>query len=138
LWGDYLREQDGNAGLERAVVEAQRAVDSYMGASGTPEDVIRRLAVFESCGVDDILFTIQGGNRTHENICQTLDMFSRTVMPRFTNPERRAKRDAELAPYIAQAMKRKRFMKPLDRAEIPVVPGARSSVTPEFEKLRIG
>jgi alkanesulfonate monooxygenase SsuD/methylene tetrahydromethanopterin reductase-like flavin-dependent oxidoreductase (luciferase family) len=138
LWGAYMAEQGGDAGLEKAVCEAELAGESYMGASGTPQDVAKRLAVFESCGVDDILFTIQGGNRSHANICQTLDMFSRQVMPRFNNPERRAKRDAELAPYIARAMARKNFMRPLDQAEVPVVPGARSSVTPEFEKLKIG
>lgn len=123
LWGQYQAQEAASGGKEAAVKAAIEAGDSYTGAEGTPEDVARRLRIFRDAGVDQLLFTIQGGHRPHEEVCRTLSRFAAEVMPEFTSEHaaRRAAREAELAPYIAKALERKTFMKPLTYEEIPVV-----------------
>lgn len=130
LWDDYLREQNGDERLEHAIAAANASDEDYLGAEGTAADVTRRLSIFEDAGVDDILFTIQGGHRTHAQICDTLNRFSSDVMPSFEarSAERRERREAELAPYIEAALGRKQIMRALAYDEIPLVPGARMEV----------
>lgn len=127
LWDDYLRKENDGAGIEAAVAEALSAGDDYEGHAGTPAEVARRIRMFEDAGVDDLLFTIQGGGRSHESICRTLRQFAGEVMPEFQarGRERRSKIDEELAPFIAKALARKRVMKPLTRDEIEPVAGVR-------------
>ncbi len=137
LWGDYMAQEEGDAGMEKAVAKALEAGDAHVDHSGTPDDIIRRLRIFEEAGIDDLLFTIQGGGRSHENICDTMRLFSERVMPEFQaeGERRRAARDAELAPYIEAALGRKHFMAPLAFEDVPVVPGATANISPSLQKL---
>lgn len=137
LWGDYMAEEEGDAGRDRAVAQAVAAGDGYSGASGTVEDVRKRMRIFRDAGVDELLFTIQGGGRPHEKVCATLEKFASDVMPEFAAEDRarRAERDAELAPYIKAALKRKKWMKPLSRDEVPLVPGSKKHVSNTVDKL---
>jgi len=77
---------------------------------------------FEESGVDQAVFIQQGGRNQHRHICESLELFAKDVMPEFKAREiERAKRkEAELAPYVEKAMARKRGMKPMTDAEIPV------------------
>jgi alkanesulfonate monooxygenase SsuD/methylene tetrahydromethanopterin reductase-like flavin-dependent oxidoreductase (luciferase family) len=136
LWGDYLKEQKGDEGRERAVAEALAARD-YIGSSGTVEDIRNRMHIFEDAGVDEVIFTIQGGGRTHEHICETLTRFAGDVMPEFKSKDaaRRAALDAELAPYIAAALERKKWVKPLERDEVPVVQGIKKNISATVSQL---
>ncbi len=61
--------------------------------------------------LDQVSFVQQGGRNKHEDICTSLEMFAREVMPEFKEHETECqKRKAEeLAPYIEKAMKRKRW-----------------------------
>ncbi len=129
IWEEYLAKEDSGIGLEAAVSEALAAGDEYHDGSGAPEDVARRLRIFEEAGVDDLLFTIQGGHRSHQNVCETLSMFAEHVMPEFKTrgEHRRAKLDLELQPYIEAALGRKTPVHPMDDAEIPVIPGVRNA-----------
>ena len=74
-----------------------------------------------------MIFLQQAGRNKHEHICQALELFAAEVMPEFKAEvsEREAKKAKELAPYVEAAMARKRWMKPLTDAEIPVVPASR-------------
>jgi hypothetical protein len=76
---------------------------------------------FEESGVDQVAFIQQGGKNRHDHICQSLELFARKVLPEFEAQEgARAKRkQAELAPFIEQAMARKKRMAPFAEEEIP-------------------
>ncbi|HEX7775209.1 MAG TPA: LLM class flavin-dependent oxidoreductase [Parvibaculum sp.] len=90
---------------------------------GTPDDMRKHLRGFAEAGVDQVSFIQQGGRNKHEDICSSLEMFAKEVMPEFKarEAERQARKAEELAPFIEAAMKRKTFMKPLSDEEIPNV-----------------
>ncbi len=137
LWRDYMRDENGEEGCEIAVAESIAQGHEYHGHSGTAEDVRKRMKIFEEAGVDEILFTIQGGKRPHERVCDTLRRFARDVMPEFsrTDQSRRAARDAELAPYIKAALARKNWMAALKEHEVVVVEGVKKNVSPIIGNL---
>jgi hypothetical protein len=110
---------------------------------GTPRQLRDHLRAFEDAGVDQVAFIQQGGKNRHEHICESLELFSREVLPEFDAREAaNAKRKAdELAPFIAAAMARKERMKPLAEADIPsyIALGrqvAAQQLTPEQEAAR--
>jgi len=90
---------------------------------GTPDDFRAHIKNYEEAGVDQIIFLQQAGRNTHQQICDSLNMFAEEVLPEFKakEAERKAKKEAELAPYIEAAMARKKRMPELADDEIPVV-----------------
>jgi alkanesulfonate monooxygenase SsuD/methylene tetrahydromethanopterin reductase-like flavin-dependent oxidoreductase (luciferase family) len=104
--------------------ERARAALPPAGANrgiGSPEELRQHLREFEAAGVDQVAFLQQGGRNQHAHICEALELFASDVMPEFKarEAERQAKKAAELAPYIEQAMARKPAMQPLAESEIP-------------------
>jgi alkanesulfonate monooxygenase SsuD/methylene tetrahydromethanopterin reductase-like flavin-dependent oxidoreductase (luciferase family) len=104
--------------------ERARAALPPAGANrgiGSPEELRQHLREFEDAGVDQVAFLQQGGRNEHRHICEALNLFAAEVMPEFKAraQEREAKKMAELAPYIAQAMARKRVMPALSDEQIP-------------------
>ena len=89
---------------------------------GTPDDLRNHLRLFEESGVDQAVFIQQGGRNKHADICDALKLFAKDVLPEFKAREaaRTRKKAAELAPYVEKAMARKKGMKPLADADIPV------------------
>jgi hypothetical protein len=89
---------------------------------GTPDQLRTHLRHFEESGVDQAVFIQQGGRNKHQHICESLELFAKDVLPEFKAREvaRAKKKEAELAPYVEKAMARKRGMKPMADAEIPV------------------
>ncbi|MGA7326228.1 MAG: hypothetical protein WBX25_17525, partial [Rhodomicrobium sp.] len=75
---------------------------------------------FEEAGVDQVVFLQQGGKNEHAHICASLELFASSVMPKFEarHSEREAKKNAELAPYIKQALARKKPRPPMLDSEI--------------------
>ena len=71
--------------------------------------------------MDQVVLIQQGGNNRHEDICQSLELFSREVMPEFKGLEDRliSRKQEALAPYLEAAMARKKWMRPLADSEIP-------------------
>ncbi len=53
------------------------------GLIGSPETVRRRLREFEATGVDQVILLNQAGRTTHADICASLELFAREVMPEF-------------------------------------------------------
>jgi alkanesulfonate monooxygenase SsuD/methylene tetrahydromethanopterin reductase-like flavin-dependent oxidoreductase (luciferase family) len=102
---DVIPEEGGNRGI------------------GTPEQMSEHLQGFADAGVDQVVFIQQGGRNRHEHICESLELFAEKVMPDFKEgeDERERLKQAELAPFIAQAMARKDVMPALSDAEIPVI-----------------
>ncbi|MHB8529898.1 MAG: LLM class flavin-dependent oxidoreductase [Caulobacteraceae bacterium] len=94
------------------------------GGIATPKGLREHLGAFEACGVDQVCFIQQAGRNRHDHICEALQLFAGEVMGEFREREadRLRRKEEELAPFIAEAFRRKQWMKPLADAEIaPVV-----------------
>src|ERR1700674_1162168 len=93
------------------------------GAIGSPEEIDRHLRRFEEAGVDQMIFVQQGGKNRHEDICESMELFAKSVMPGFKrrHAERAARKQAELAPFVEAALRRKPRMAPLREADIPTI-----------------
>ncbi len=91
------------------------------GGIGTPQDLREHLRKFESCGVDQVTFIQQAGMNQHAHICEALELFAAEVMPEFKerDAEQESRKQAELAPYIAAALQRKKRMPVLADQDIP-------------------
>ena len=120
LWGEYLAKRGDRT---EQVIRASQADAAPSTGIGTPDDMRRHLAAFEAAGVDQVIFMQQAGRNRHDHICESLELFAAEVMPEFKAgaAAREARKAEELAPYIAAALARKPWMKPLADSEIPVV-----------------
>jgi alkanesulfonate monooxygenase SsuD/methylene tetrahydromethanopterin reductase-like flavin-dependent oxidoreductase (luciferase family) len=114
-------------------VEVGQALSGGAGGIGTPEDLANHLRKFEKAGVDQVTFIQQAGMNRHEHICDALELFAAEVMPEFKarTAEREKRKQAELAPYIEAALKRRVGMPPLADARIPVFPALGRRITEE-------
>lgn len=121
MWEEFLEARgDASDQLARAAL----AHSEYDGAGiGTPDDMRRHLADIQTAGVDQVIFLQQAGRNTHQNICESLELFAETVMPEFNHDavQRENRKAEELAPYIKQALARKEYMQALSPSDIPVV-----------------
>ncbi len=97
---------------------------------GTPAQLIERLKQYQAAGVDQVIFVQQAGRNSHADIIDSLELFAAEVMPvmKADEAEREARKQAELAPYIEAALKRKKWMQPLAAGEIPTIPAYGRSV----------
>ncbi len=53
------------------------------GLIGSPETIRKRLREFEAAHVDQVILLNQAGRTTHADICASLELFAREVMPEF-------------------------------------------------------
>jgi alkanesulfonate monooxygenase SsuD/methylene tetrahydromethanopterin reductase-like flavin-dependent oxidoreductase (luciferase family) len=76
---------------------------------GSPKEIREALRVYEENGVDQVLLQTQGGRNKHEEICASLEMFAREVLPEFQERDVKLSKQKEerMAPIIEKAMKRK-------------------------------
>ncbi len=124
MWEDFVKAR-GDASDH--LIEAALAHSEFDGAGiGTPEDMRRHLKDLQSAGVDQVIFLQQAGRNTHQNICESLELFANSVMPEFslTAEGREKNKSEELAPYIEAALARKNYMQELKPSEVPVVKAA--------------
>ena len=124
LFSDFQASRARSDGRRSASAScaARRATPT---ASATPGDIRDHIRDFQTAGVDQVIFLQQAGRNKHEHILR--------VAPRSCSPprcwaslkaevaEREARKAEELAPFIAAAMARKQWTKPLADDEIPVV-----------------
>ncbi|MCZ6871391.1 MAG: LLM class flavin-dependent oxidoreductase [Gammaproteobacteria bacterium] len=54
---------------------------------GSPDTIRERLKELEAAHVDQVIFLNQAGKNTHESICDSLELFAKTVMPEFVDSE---------------------------------------------------
>jgi alkanesulfonate monooxygenase SsuD/methylene tetrahydromethanopterin reductase-like flavin-dependent oxidoreductase (luciferase family) len=96
------------------------------GGIGTPEQVEAHLRSYEDVGLDQMIFVQQVGRNAHEHICDSLELFGKTLLPAFKEREqaRQKAKMAELAPYIEAALARKKRMPEIPRDQIPTVVAA--------------
>ena len=57
------------------------------GTIGTPEKISATLREYERAGLDQIVFSIEAGNISHEEICASLELFAKEVLPEFKQRE---------------------------------------------------
>ena len=112
------------------------ALTSSRGAIGTPEHVRNHLRTFADIGVDQAVFIQQGGKNKHSDICASLELFAKEVMPEFHGSEQQRERHkmAELQPYIEAAFKRKQCLAPIAEADVPEIAAYGLSATPQPER----
>jgi alkanesulfonate monooxygenase SsuD/methylene tetrahydromethanopterin reductase-like flavin-dependent oxidoreductase (luciferase family) len=120
LFADF---QKSRARQDEEIIAAVQAAGRNASGIGTPDDIREHIAAFEAAGVDQVIFLQQAGRNRHDHICEALELFAAEVMPAFKarTAKREAEKAEELAPHIAAAMARKKWLAPLVDDEIPVV-----------------
>jgi len=53
------------------------------GLIGTPDKLIQQINDFDRAHVDQVILLVQAGRNRHEDICESLELFAREVMPEF-------------------------------------------------------
>jgi alkanesulfonate monooxygenase SsuD/methylene tetrahydromethanopterin reductase-like flavin-dependent oxidoreductase (luciferase family) len=99
------------AGTGSEAESMQKALETILrGSIGTPEQIRDYLRAYEEAGVDQMILVVQTGNTTHQDICASLELFAREVMPEFVERDRIAQRrkDERLRPIIAKALAARR------------------------------
>jgi alkanesulfonate monooxygenase SsuD/methylene tetrahydromethanopterin reductase-like flavin-dependent oxidoreductase (luciferase family) len=98
IWQNYKSSPIALPGMDRS-----------NSCVGSPDQIRMRLKEYEDAGVDQVVFISQAGNNKHEDICASLDLFARKVMPEFKEREQKRAREkaAKMAPILEKAMKRK-------------------------------
>jgi alkanesulfonate monooxygenase SsuD/methylene tetrahydromethanopterin reductase-like flavin-dependent oxidoreductase (luciferase family) len=83
--------------------------DSVRGAVGTPDQIRGLLQAYADAGVDQIMFIAQAGKNRHEDVCESLELFAKEVLPDFAEreDEREAAKAERLVPAIEAALARK-------------------------------
>ena len=94
LWEEFQRNRN-QYGFAREIVRAedaplgvkllQQGIGSLRGAVGTPAQITGLIERYERAGVDSVIFVSQAGHNRHEDICESIELFAREVMPRFAD-----------------------------------------------------
>lgn len=76
-----------------------------MAGVGTPDEVRENFEKFEAAGVDQLIMLQQAGRYSHEQICESLELFGREVLPGFEDRHEAREREKQraLAPYVEAA-----------------------------------
>jgi alkanesulfonate monooxygenase SsuD/methylene tetrahydromethanopterin reductase-like flavin-dependent oxidoreductase (luciferase family) len=110
IWDEFTRRRgaDGFAGEDLNPENAplgwkllQQGLGSFRGAIGTPAQIAALLTRYEHAGVDQVMFAAQIGGNQHAHICESLELFARTVLPAFA--EHAAAHDAAKRARLAEA-----------------------------------
>ncbi|MCY3950433.1 MAG: LLM class flavin-dependent oxidoreductase [Acidimicrobiaceae bacterium] len=90
----------GSEGAENLV--SAGGLDSLRGCIGTPDQIREFVRAYEDAGVDELIFVSQAGRNRHEDICESMELFAKEVMPEFAEraPEREARKRERYAETI--------------------------------------
>jgi len=129
VYGEHI---PGKTNVWERFERARDALPPAVGNGiGTPAQLIDRLTQYQDAGVDQVIFVQQAGRNTHADIIASLELFAAEVMPvlKAEQAAREARKQAELAPYIEAALKRKKWMRlPAPDAVPPILAYGRSVV----------
>ncbi|HEX6312836.1 MAG TPA: LLM class flavin-dependent oxidoreductase [Acidimicrobiia bacterium] len=118
LWDDFQHDRAAS-GFDRSLFEdAQgRLAATYdrknnyaqRGAIGTPAQVRDFLRRYEAAGCDQVILFSQVGHNRHEDICESLELFGREVLPEFAerDEEQTRRKHERLAPAVERALARR-------------------------------
>ncbi len=113
MWDEFQAKR-AEYGFAREIIDAddgplgvkilQQGLGSLRGAIGTPDQVADLVARYRHAGVDQVIFVQQAGPNRHEHICESLELFGKQVLPRFTDG--REQREAAKRERLAEACER--------------------------------
>ena len=98
LWNEYQ--------TWRTTDKAQKAFET--GLIGSPDTIRKKLKEFEAAHIDQIILLNQSGKTSHQDICDSLELFSKEVMPEFHE------RDAEHQEWKRAVMAREIELEDID------------------------
>ncbi len=75
MWDEYETWKAANRD------QAERALSG--GLIGSPETIARKLRKFEASHIDQVILLNQAGRNSHQDICDSLELFAEEVMPEF-------------------------------------------------------
>jgi len=119
LWEQYLGWKETPQG------QKQRRT----GLVGSPEVLRERLRKFEASNIDQVILLNQAGSNTHEDICDSLELFAQEVMPEFheREPEHQEWKRKVLAGEIE--------LEETDTGAFPDRSGARPTLAPDGTRV---
>jgi len=133
VWEDFLAHRK-DFGFARELISPdskplgikllEQGLGSFRGAVGTPAQVTSLLERYERAGVDMVIFAAQTGHTRHEHICESLELFAKSVMPQFADraEARDAEKKARLASAVEQALARRPRLARAPRTDYVVTP----------------
>lgn len=77
LWDEYQAWKETPTGKKA----------SGSGLVGSPDTIRKKLRRFEESNIDQVILLNQAGKNSHEDICESLEIFAREVMPEFHDRE---------------------------------------------------
>jgi alkanesulfonate monooxygenase SsuD/methylene tetrahydromethanopterin reductase-like flavin-dependent oxidoreductase (luciferase family) len=75
MWSEYTKWKAANPEAAAAALAG--------GLIGSPETIRRKLRKFEQSHIDQVILLNQAGRNSHADICASLELFAREVMPEF-------------------------------------------------------
>jgi alkanesulfonate monooxygenase SsuD/methylene tetrahydromethanopterin reductase-like flavin-dependent oxidoreductase (luciferase family) len=75
MWAEYEKWKAANPDAAAGAL--------HSGLIGSPETIRRKLRKFEASHIDQVILLNQAGRNTHEDICESLELFAKEVMPEF-------------------------------------------------------
>src|SRR5688572_9582278 len=125
VWEEFQQHRN-KYGFAREIVRAEgetlgvklleQGLGSMRGAVGTPKQIIDLIERYEAAGVDQVIFVAQCGNNVHEEVCESLELLGREVVPHFAaraDAVERAKTE-RLSEAIERAMARREASRAAD------------------------
>jgi alkanesulfonate monooxygenase SsuD/methylene tetrahydromethanopterin reductase-like flavin-dependent oxidoreductase (luciferase family) len=114
----------GRTNLWDEFQRAEREPMAGVSAVGDPQAVVRHFRELEAAGVDQVIMLQQAGRYRNEDICHTLDLLGRDVIPQFAErePERQRRKRQQLAPYIEKALGRRDMIDVVDPEPVEAYP----------------
>ena len=118
IWQEF-QERRSQMGFDRGIASQtgqvlgaqmlERGIGSLRGAIGTPEQLRELIRGYQAAGVDTLIFVSQAGKNKHEDICESMELFAKEVMPEFQDGEeaRQKEKLERLAPSIEAALARR-------------------------------
>ena len=124
-YGLYGQHAPGRTSVWEKFLEVKDSLpdNAGRGGIGTPDQVREHLLRYEEAGVDQVIFVQQSGANRHDHICESLELFGRTLLPEFKERDvvREERKRRGLAPFVEAALARKPRMSALADTDIPVV-----------------
>ena len=75
MWDEYNKWKRANPDAQEAALRG--------GLIGSPDTLRKKLAKFETSHIDQVILLNQAGKNAHEDICESLELFGKEVMPEF-------------------------------------------------------
>ena len=75
MWDEYNKWKRENPEAQEAALRG--------GLIGSPETIRKKLRRFRSSHIDQVILLNQAGKNSHEDICDSLELFAKEVMPEF-------------------------------------------------------